>query len=179
MFRRTLITLALLSLVAPLAFGASLAADLQKTWGQQKALLLGAVGAMPEESFDFKPTEAQRTFGEQALHVAGGNTFLLGFTGAQAKGLEISLGNFATFGIEASTKAEILAALEKSFDHGSAALAEFDDEAMLEEIQGPPWLGKIARATMFSFIVSHQWDIYGQMVVYLRLQGVTPPASAR
>ncbi len=50
---------------------------------------------------------------------------------------------------------------------------------MLEEVQGPPWVGKVTRAAMVNFILGHTMDIYGQMVVYLRLQGVTPPASAR
>jgi hypothetical protein len=27
--------------------------------------------------------------------------------------------------------------------------------------------------------MGHTWDIYGQMVVYLRLNGITPPASQR
>ena len=29
------------------------------------------------------------------------------------------------------------------------------------------------------FVIGHTWDIYGQMVVYLRLNGITPPASQR
>ena len=108
MFRRTITTVALLSCVSSVAFGASLAADLQKSWAQQKALLTRTVEAMPEESFSFKPTDAQRTFGEQVLHIAGANSFLLGFTGTTAEGLEVNLSNLSTFGLEASTKAEIL-----------------------------------------------------------------------
>ena len=73
MFRRTVKTLALLFCVSSVAFGASLAADLQNTWAQQKSMLTRTVEAMPEESFSFKPTPAQRTFGEQVLHIAGAN----------------------------------------------------------------------------------------------------------
>ena len=179
MFRRTITTVALLSCVSSVAFGASLAADLQKSWAQQKALLTRTVEAMPEESFSFKPTDAQRTFGEQVLHIAGANSFLLRFTGTTAEGLEVNLSNLSTFGLEASTKAEILETLGRSFDHGIEALGGFDDDAMLEEVQGPPWVGKVTRAAMVNFILGHTMDIYGQIVVYLRLQGVTPPASAR
>jgi uncharacterized damage-inducible protein DinB len=178
MLRRTLATLVLLSLL-PLsaAFGASIAADLQKSWAQQKGLIILTASAMPDESFDFKPTPEQRSFGEQILHIAGANSFLMGFTGAEAEGPEVDTSNLATFGIEASTKEEILAALARSFDHGIAALGEFDDDAMLEEVQGPPWVGKVTRAGMVTFILGHNMDIYGQMVVYLRLEGITPPAS--
>ncbi len=53
MVPRIIATLVLLSTVSPLAFAASLAADLQKSWAQQKGQLMRAVEAMPEESFDF------------------------------------------------------------------------------------------------------------------------------
>ena len=143
--RRTLPALLLLACLAPATHAASIAADLQQAWARQKALLVRTVDAMPEESFRYKPTDAQRTFGAQVLHVAGANSFLFGFTGAEAKGLEFTMGNFATFGLEASTKVDYLELLEKSFDHGIAALGEFDDEAMLAEVQGPPWVGEVTR----------------------------------
>jgi uncharacterized damage-inducible protein DinB len=101
------------------------------------------------------------------------------FTGTDTELVEVSLANLATFGLEASTKAEYLAALEQSFDNGIAALADFSDDDMLEEVQGPPWVGKVTRAAMVHFILGHTMDIYGQMVVYLRLEGVVPPASRR
>ena len=179
MLRRCLTTVIALSFVSSVTFAASLAADLQKSWAGQKALLVRAVEAMPEASFDFKPTPAQRTFGEQVLHISGANSFLMGFTGAETKGAEVSMSNLATFGLEATTKAEYVAALERSFDDGAKALAEFDDDAMLAEVQGPPWVGKVTRAGMINFILTHTMDIYGQLVVYLRLEGVTPPASQR
>ncbi len=179
MLRRTLGILIACLALSSTVHAASLAGDLQKSWAQQKGLLVRTVDAMPEASFGFKPTPAQRTFGEQVLHIAGANSFLMGFSGAMAKGSKVDLSNLSTFGLEAETKAEILAALAVSFDHGTAALAEFDDDAMLEEVQGPPWVGKVTRAAMINFILGHNMDIYGQIVVYLRLQGVTPPASQR
>lgn len=177
---RSLLTLVALLLVLPgAASAASLAADLQKSWAGQKALLMGAADAMPEASFGSRPTPEQRTFKEQVLHVAGANSFLMGFVGAKAEGPRVDTSNLATFGLEAATKAEVLAALETSFDHGAAALGEFTDDAMLEEVQGPPWVGKVTRTGMISFILGHNMDLYGQMVVYLRLEGVVPPASRR
>jgi uncharacterized damage-inducible protein DinB len=168
-----------LSIAASPTFAASIAADLQKNWAQQKEMLTRSADAMPEESFDFKPTPEQRTFGEQVLHISGANSFLMRFTGTDAELAEVSLSNLATFGLKASTKADYLAALETSFDNGIAALAGFSDEQMLEEVQGPPWVGKVTRAGMVNFILGHTMDIYGQMVVYLRLQGVVPPLSRR
>jgi uncharacterized damage-inducible protein DinB len=180
MRKHTLATIVLLSvLVASSAFGASIAADLQRSWAQQKGLLLMTAKAMPAESFDFRPTPEQRSFGEQLLHVAGANSFLMSFTDADSEGLAIDTDDLSTFGLQADGKDEILAVLEESFDRGTAALAEFDDEAMLAEVQGPPWVGQVTRAGMVTFILGHNMDIYGQMAVYLRLQGVVPPASRR
>jgi hypothetical protein len=43
----------------------------------------------------------------------------------------------------------------------------------------PPFLGPSSRARVFYGLIGHTQDIYGQMVVYLRLNGVVPPASQR
>ena len=157
---------------------ASLKADLEKTVAEQRQLMIAVVEAMPETSFDSRPTPEQRTFRDAVLHIAGANSFLTSFTGAQAKGPAVQMDKYqTTFGLTAKTKAEVLAALAAGYDHLEATLQEFDDEAMLAEVQGPPWVGKVTRASMFNYLLSHNHNIYGQMVVYLRLEGVTPPAS--
>ena len=168
----------LLLLVSPPATAASLAQDLLKAAKDQRQMITGVVEAMPEVSFQFKPTEAQRTFAEAALHIAGANSFLTGFTGAKTEGPAVDMSKYQThFGLEAETKEEVLAALATGYDHLEAALAEFDDAAMLEEVKGPPWVGNVTRASMFHFLLSHNLNIYGQMVVYLRLECGTPPGS--
>ena len=50
---------------------------------------------------------------------------------------------------------------------------------MLATVPGPPFLEASTRAHIIYFTVGHTWDIYGQMAVYLRLNGVVPPASQR
>ena len=40
-------------------------------------------------------------------------------------------------------------------------------------------IGTTSRIRLFYLLVGHAWDIYGQMAVYLRLNGITPPASQR
>lgn len=167
-----------LTLSAGALQAASLKADLVKAVAEQQRLMMSTVSAMPESSFDSRPTPEQRTFRDAVLHVAGANSFLIGFTGAKADGPAVEMAKFqTTFGLSAKSKDEVLAALAAGYDHLAAAVKEFDDEAMLEEVQGPPWVGKATRATIFHYILSHNHNIYGQMVVYLRLEGVTPPAS--
>jgi hypothetical protein len=50
---------------------------------------------------------------------------------------------------------------------------------MAASIAGPPWMGPSTRARIYAFLIGHTQDTYGQMVVYLRLNGGVPPASAR
>lgn len=155
----------------------SLASDLRQDWQVMKQLIVGIADAMPEDGFDYASTPEQRTFGEQALHVAGGNVFLLGFLGADAERPAIDPRNTRTFGYTATSKADVLAALADSFDYGAAALEELDDDALLARVDGPPFLPQTTRIRLVYFVIGHIWDIYGQMAVYLRLNGVVPPAS--
>jgi uncharacterized damage-inducible protein DinB len=70
--------------------------------------------------------------------------------------------------------------VRQSFDYGEAILKEFNDQQMTARIAPPPFMGPSAsRVRVIYFIMQHTQDTYGQMVVYLRLNGVTPPASRR
>ena len=68
--------LVLLGIGHPVAQTATLSGDLLTDWQQQKRMMIGIAEAMPEETFSFKPTEAQRTYAEQILHIAGANVYL-------------------------------------------------------------------------------------------------------
>jgi uncharacterized damage-inducible protein DinB len=152
---------------------ATVACDVQGDWERTKSLVLGLVNAMPDDKWSFKPTPAQGSFAERALHVADIDTKLLSTLGA--KTLAPSAVN-----MKAMTKAEVVAALQASFDYGSAVLKEFNDQQLAERIASVPFLGPTAsRLKVIYFSMQHTNDIYGQLVVYLRLNGITPPASNR
>ena len=87
--------------------------------------------------------------------------------------------DFKVFGLSATSKADVLQALSDGYDYGIAVLREFSEEQLLETIVGPRYMGNATRVKMAYFALSHAMDIYGQMAVYLRLNGVTPPASRR
>jgi uncharacterized damage-inducible protein DinB len=150
---------------------ANLNAELLKDWTEQKALMVKTAAAMPEEKFSYKSTAPQRDFGQQILHVAGGNIAYLRFFGGKAAA--------PAFDRTATSKGEILKALADSYDYGEALIREQTDQSMLQIIQTNQYLGPSSKARVIYFLIGHTWDIYGQMVVYLRLNGVTPPASQR
>ena len=75
------------------------------------------------------------------------------------------------------TKADMLKALADSYDYGTALLKEQTEASIVQTIAAPAFLGPSTRGRIFWALMSHSMDIYGQMAVYLRLNGVVPPAS--
>jgi uncharacterized damage-inducible protein DinB len=146
--------------------------------------MMGAVKAMPAEKYDFAPSpaifvpgqktefEKVRTFAQQATHVAEANYFFYGIVSGLKQDMDVS-------GIEKLTKKEdVVAALAGSFAFAHKAIATLSPANSFEVIKSPE-PGFQTRATLASFGISHCFDHYGQMVVYLRMNGIVPPASAK
>jgi len=150
---------------------ASLRAELLKDWTELKPVMMAIAAAMPEEKFTYKSTPAQRDYGQQIMHVATGNLLYLRFFGGKASA--------PAFDRNATSKADTLRALAASFDFGEALIKEQSDESMLQVVQTNQFLGPSSRARIIYFLIGHTWDIYGQMAVYLRLNGIVPPRSDR
>ena len=158
---------------------ATVAGDLLADWQQQKAMMVAIAEAMPEEAYGFRPTEAQRSYAEQILHIAGANVFLMQHVGGATAAPDVDTSDLKVFGLPATSKAQVLQALSDGYDYGISVIQEFSEEELLQAVAGPPWLGDVTRVRMAYFTLSHAMDIYGQMAVYLRLNGVVPPASRR
>ena len=174
---RTYRTFALAALAAativarPAAQTASIQADFIKEWQGQKDTLVKIAEAMPEAKFSFKATPPQRDFGGHVMHIAQVNMMLLQTLAAKAPAPKIN--------DKATSKADTIKAMSDTFDYGLAILKEQTDQTMVGTVQGPPWMGPSTRARMIAFLIGHTQDTYGQMVVYLRLNGLVPPASQR
>jgi uncharacterized damage-inducible protein DinB len=155
---------------APAAAGqATVRGDLIKDWQDQKEMMMKIADAMPEDKFGYKSTPAQRSYGEQIMHVASVNVDLLKIVGGTATPPSFTAES-------AKTKGEILKALAESYDYGIALLNEQTDATITQTINAA-FLGPSTRSRMFWFLLGHSMDIYGQMAVYLRLNGIVPPAS--
>ena len=149
----------------------SFAGDIQADWAAQKDLIIKAANAMPADKFTAKPTAPQQTFAERLMHIVQVNTGLYRALGGKAPAPMINM--------QARDKAGVMMALQQSFDYGETLIKEFNDQQWLERVTPPRFMGPSAsRARVIYFTMVHTEDIYGQMVVYLRLNGVTPPASA-
>jgi uncharacterized damage-inducible protein DinB len=141
--------------------------------------VLDVAEAMPEEKFNFTPESLNipgddykgvRSFAVQLKHVAASNYFIWSpLTGDQLpEGLKDGNGP-----ANLKTKAEIVSFLKDSFALGHKAAATLTTDNMLETVGK----GKSTRLRLAEFGVAHAYDHYGQMVEYLRMNGIVPPAS--
>lgn len=156
----------------PAAQSPSLQAEMLRDWTTLKDTMDKIAAAMPEDKFSYKSTPAQRDYGQQILHIAQINARFFSMLGAKTPA--------PTIDPKATGKAAVIRAMDETFDYGIAFLKEQTDQTMLQGIANPPpFLGPSTRARIFTFLIGHTWDIYGQMAVYLRLNNLVPPASQR
>ena len=156
-------------LIAPVAAAAqTLSADFQGAWERQRSQIADLADAMPAGNWGYKPTDPQQTFGERVLHVLEINQALLGFVGG--------MGGPDLDGVDAGDKDAVMAAIDASFDYGAGVVGGLSDAALAEAVNAA-FLGQATRARVLAFSGEHTSDIYGQLVVYLRLNGIVPPAS--
>jgi len=133
-------------------------------------------GAMPAEKYGFKPDNGAfdnvRTFGEQVKHVACANFAFFNEIEKKEPPSECSSGGPSP----AKTKAELMAYLRESFEYAQSVLRKMTSANALEPAGGP-YGGASTRLGLTTLAVWHASDHYGQLVVYLRMNGITPPAS--
>ena len=152
----------------------NLTCEIQNDWSRNNVMIYGLANAMPDDKYGFKPTPAQQSFGERVLHAAQINLMLLQALGAKTPAPAIDM--------NATTKAASMAALQKVGEYGVAVIQEFGDQGLVARIDSPGPTGffmgpKVSRQRALYFLMTHSQDTYGQLVVYLRLNGITPPAS--
>jgi uncharacterized damage-inducible protein DinB len=144
-------------------------------WKQVSADFIALAEAMPEEKWNFKPAQGAfkdvRTFAEQVKHVACGNEAWAKKIGGEAPPERCDLGGPNP----AKTKAEILHYLRDSFGMMDKVVAGTTSENLLHQNGGPYWGPN--RLSALSAALWHVSDHYGQLVLYLRMNGITPPAS--
>jgi uncharacterized damage-inducible protein DinB len=168
-------------IVPPVAFAQSpmsapSAASPAQTYGKlmsgMEKEITSAAEAMPADKYDFAPTQGEfkgvRTFGGQVKHLAEANyEFFDGWNiGTAVDDASIE---------KLTSKADILKALADSYVFAHKALDSITAANAFES------LGKDrgTRAGTAAFCLAHAMDHYGQMVVYLRLNGIIPPASRK
>jgi hypothetical protein len=138
---------------------------------------IGLADVMPADKYGFKPTGGEftsvRTFGEQVKHVACANFAFYNEIEKKTPPEHCEEGGPSP----AKTKAELMAYLRESFAYGRRVLQTMTPANAMERTEGP-YPGPSTRLGLASISIWHASDHYGQLVVYLRMNGLVPPASA-
>lgn len=142
--------------------------------------IVDASDAMPEDKFNFTPEalnipgsnyKGVRSFAVQVKHIAASNWFIWSpLTGDK---LPEGLKDDGNGPANLRTKADIVKFLKDSFALGHKAAATLTAENILQS----PANSKSTRLRLAEFGVAHAYDHYGQMIEYLRMNGIVPPAS--
>src|SRR5437762_9043787 len=141
-----------------------------------------AAEAMPEDKFDFSPEKLNlsggdykgvRTFAEQLKHVAASNYLLWSPSTGEKPPDTVNDGKGPD---NMKAKAEIIKYLKDSFTFGHKSVATLNSSNLVQPItssSGRP----TTRLFLATFAAAHCFDHYGQMIEYLRMNGIVPPAS--
>jgi hypothetical protein len=147
-------------------------AEFVQDWKISKQFTLDVANAMPAELYSFKPNPEEMTFGEQMVHIAGGNVFRFN----QITGIP---GPFV-FDPEkppASDKPSVLKMVEESFDYVIAVLPQITPEQLKRTWHIPSWKNRPepeGRAMIVNMLV-HTAHHRAQCEVYMRTKGIKPP----
>jgi len=165
--------------VAAWGQGPTIASDMDREVSSAEKQVVEVAEAMPESKYDFTPESLNirgsdykgvRTFALQAKHVAASNYAIWSALTGEKFPADFMGGNGPE---KVKTKAEVIQFLKDSFALGHRAAATLTTENMLQNVPKT----QLSRRRLATFGVEHALEHYGQMVQYLRMNGIVPPAS--
>jgi hypothetical protein len=137
-----------------------------------------AAEAMPEDKFNFAPTQGEfngvRTFAQQVKHIAAVNYMIAGSILSEKPPVKLGGENGPD---NITSKADVVKFLKDSFAYLHKAANSIDENNVLGQVQAPFGPNKMTRLGLSVIAISHPFDHYGQMVEYLRMNNIVPPAS--
>src|SRR5271165_2597548 len=140
-----------------------------------------AADAMPADKYDFAPTQGEfkgvRAFGAEVKHMAVAN-YALG-AGILGEKPPVDLGGGPDGPANIKSKADIMKFLNDSFVYAHKAVNSINETNILEPVKSPFGSSMTTRLALAMSITGHPYDHYGQMVEYLRMNSIIPPASRR
>jgi uncharacterized damage-inducible protein DinB len=148
----------------------SLAKELAATFQRSATEIVDIAEAMPADKYAYKPTPDVSSFGDQLVHVAGITQRFID----TAKGTKTEAPHHG-----AMAKPEVIALLKTTFQSAQELITPLTDAQLLEPVKFPFGDRTVTRATFWLGALYQIRNHYGQLVVYLRLNGIVPPTSAR
>jgi hypothetical protein len=149
----------------------------------QEQRIVDIAEAMPAGKYSYAPTRGEfrgvRTFAEQLKHIAADNYLLGAGIVGEKPPVEVGTGEGGPSAV--CSKPQIIGYLKASFAYMHQAAASIDDaKAPIPTPKISPWpKGTATRLGVAIEDCVHTWDHYGQLVEYLRMNGIVPPASRK
>jgi len=140
-------------------------------WNDIGRKLTAMAEDFPEDKYEFKPTEAQRTFAAQLIHAAASMYYFTDVVnGKKPRYADDPKRD------ELKTKAQVVTFLKKCIEDGRAAIKAKGDKGMMDVIDAGN--GQMAPVYDLAYgLIEHSGEHYGQLVVYYRVAGLVPPES--
>ena len=137
-------------------------------WEQLSGWITTAASELPESTYAFRPTPQVRSLGQLVGHVAGAQYLICGAAMGEPPRKEDDIEKTK------SSKADLVAALKASNDYCAKAYAQTDKAS-----QGQTRLFGENRTRLYALMLNatHDGEHYGNMVTYMRLNGIVPPSS--
>jgi uncharacterized damage-inducible protein DinB len=148
----------------------ALSAGVKKDYQSARDNFIRAAEKMPDAKYGFKPSPDVRSFAQQVAHVADDQYNLC----APAKG-ETRKAAYTAIEDSMSQKAELVAALKQAFAYCDGAYDALTDASGVEPIAGR----NRTKFGMLNWNLWHTWEHYGNVTVYLRMNGLVPPTSEK
>lgn len=174
---RTTVAAALVAL----AFGSSaahaqeanpLSAAFKSLYDGIKLNVLEMAAKMPDDKYGFRPTAGVRTFGEMLAHVGDRHYRYC----AMAKGEKSPVAEDELFKTK-KTPADQKQALKDSYTYCDAPFGSMTDKRVMEPLSLFGQQTIVARALMQ--VIAHDNEEYGNLIPYLRMNGLVPPSTER
>ncbi len=122
---------------------------------------------MPEEKYAYKPTTSEMNFGEQILHISTNMGWL------SSSYLGSSENPITKENQQVQKKTEIIAVMNKAYDFAISTLLQFGVAHLKDTVRF--FSGPMNKLQIINLLNDHQTHHRGQLVVYLRLNGIKPP----
>jgi hypothetical protein len=151
---------------------------LDRSFDNMENEFVPAAEAMPEDKYSFAPSNGEfkgvRTFSQQVKHVAAVNYMLAAALLEEKPPIEIGGENGPD---SVKSKTDILKFLKDSFRYQHKAISSLTDQNLAGMVKSPFGDSMVSRLGLAIISIAHPFDHYGQMVEYLRMNGIVPPAS--
>lgn len=138
-------------------------------WLEAREHCLAVAKAMPEESYNYKPTDVSKTFGEQMVHIA--HTVVL-LTERYVQGMDVKPN---TPDAKAMSKDEIITLLEEGFDYVTEVIYTIEQPQLDQTCVMYHSGNTVSRAFAFFYVQDHMANHRSKSNLYVRMNNIQPP----